>query len=392
MARTASHRPSLRIGILSTYVPRECGIATFAQDMMKGIVQADDTISFTICAISDGTYSYPREVAFEIDQHARSDYRKAAQFFNESDVDVVVVQHEFGIFGGYNGSYLLDFLRYLTKPVAIVLHTVPMHPSARRRATRLSLLRKLFVRADCIFVTIPSAADFFAKAKFSTGLLRKIRVVPHGAPLISAAARRKRVGLRRSLGVVDRATMMLTYGLLTPNKGIHFAVRAMKAVVDRFPDTMYVIAGRMHPSKTATYLADLQRYINRHGLQKNTVFLTRYLSLSEILELLAASDIYIVPYLTKGQVSSGTVAYAVAAGKAIIATKFSYALDTLANGRGILVDFSSSRQIADAVLQLIEQPRQMAQLAARVGSYGRRLAWDVVGTQYLSGLTTAIRD
>lgn len=383
MSKIASNSSSpLTIGLLSTYVPRECGIATFSQDVLLGIKQADPRVKFIICAVSDAEYVYPSEVSFEIRQQSRGDYGKAATFFNESKVDVVLIQHEFGIFGGYNGSYLLDFVRQLKKPVAIALHTVPMHKSTRRQTSRLAMLRKLFALTDQIFVTIPSAISFFRQAQFPKEIVDRMHVIPHGAPIATNAMKLRRSQIRETLGIKAQSTLVLTYGLINQKKGIHHAVQAMRTVLKKFPDTRYIIAGRMHPNKSDDYLTGLQEYIIKHGMEKQVTFLTKYLSLAEILDLLIACDIYVVPYLTKGQVSSGTLAYAVAAGKAIIATKFAYASDTLADGRGMLVDFSSPKQIATAILSLIEDHDQKEAMQIKAEEYGKQLAWNVVGKQY----------
>lgn len=370
------------VGLLSTYVPRECGIATFSQDVLKGIKAADPNIKFVICAISDADYVYSDDVSFEIKQQSQADYSKAAVFFNDSEVDVVLIQHEFGIFGGYNGSYLLDFVRQLKKPVAIVLHTVPMHKSTRRQTSRIAMLRKLFKHTDKIFVTIPSAIRFFRQAQFSKEMINKMSVIPHGAPIATSAMKRRRPQIRRLLEVDSKSTLVLTYGLINQKKGIHHAIQAMRTVLKKNPNTRYIIAGRMHPNKSDDYMSGLRDYVAKYGMEKNVTFLTKYLSLAEILDLLIACDIYVVPYLTKGQVSSGTLAYAVAAGKAIVATKFAYAEDTLAEGRGLLVDFSSPKQIAAAILSLTNNHQQKEAMQSQAEEYGSQLAWNVVGKQY----------
>lgn len=380
----------MRIGILSTFPPRECGIATFAQDVSEAMKLADPSTTFVRCAISDQSYDYPAEVAFQIDQSDRAAYTRAADFFNESTVDAVLIQHEFGIFGGYNGRYLLDFVRQLRKPFALALHTVPMLKTSKRRVTRLALLRQLCERAAVTFVTTPSALQVFADAGFPVSVRRRMRAVPHGAPLLTSHDRAQRSRIRAQLAIKNEDIMLLTFGLITPNKGLEYMVRAVRTLVRQFPTIKYVIAGKTHPKKSPTYMDQLRDYIERHGLEEYVVFLPRYLSHAEILGLLAASDMYVVPYLTKGQVSSGTLAYAMAAGKPIVATKFSYAIDLLARNRGMLVDFRSSTGFVQALSYLMTQPNARAALAARALRHGRQFAWPRIGKAYLAHLTRAL--
>ena len=377
-------KSSLHIGVFSTYVPRECGIATFVRDVVVGIRETLPNAQLTVCAISDGEYEYPSEVKYTIRQSERSDYKKAAEFFNQSDVDVVLIQHEFGIFGGFNGSYLLDFLSVLKKPSIISLHTVPMLPSSRRHVSRVRLLKKITSLVDATIVTIPSAIRFFVSEGFSAASVQRMYVVPHGAPVVSTALQARRDTIRTQMDISKEQILILTYGLITPKKGIHYALRAMRKVATKHPNAIYLVAGRMHPYKPKEYMLKLESYVQKHGLSQQVRFLTRYLEVHEILELLVATDIYLVPYLTKEQVSSGTMAYAVAAGKAIVSTAFAYARDTLGDGRGLLVDFASSDSIAVAVNKLIESPDLRHSLAEKTHEFGLSLPWKIVGEGYVA--------
>ncbi len=384
----AARRP-LRYGVVSTFVPRECGIATYSADVIVGIQAAHPDARPSVLALSDASYTYPPLVQRELAQSDEPAYAEAADWLNASDLDAVLIQHEFGIFGGFNGRYLTTLLRRLKKPVVLSLHTVPMHPKARKLRSRLSLLRRIFGMVDAVVVKIPSAVTFFREAGFPDELLRKLTVIPHGAPTVPAGLAQTRAAIRARLGIADDAILILTYGLITKKKGIQHALRAMKHVAKRYPNATYLIAGRTHPSKTTPFYDELRSYAAKNGLADTVRFDHRYMTTDEVLERLVAADIYLVPYLSKEQVSSGTLAYAVAAGKPVVATRFAYAADTLADGRGLLVDFAAPKQIAQALEQLIADPALRVSVGRKAAAFGRQLSWKRVGGLYYDALQRA---
>ena len=370
----------LNVAYLSTYPPTECGIATFCQDLATALNQSRVIAPAQILAINpDGAAKrYPPEVTYQLDQHSLSDYLAAADYVNRSQIGVVVVQHEFGIFGGEYGSYLLQFLRALEKPAAVVLHTVLAKAEERMQ----QVMRELARLCQAVVVMNSISAQMLTE---QYGVpLAKIHFIHHGVPTFhpKLAGRYKRL-----LGLSGR-TVISTFGLINPGKGIEYAVDAMPEVVRRHPQVSYLILGETHPGvrrhQGESYREQLAQRIERLGLSRHVHFQNRYLSKPELIAYLTASDIYVTPYLNPQQAVSGALAYAMGAGKPIVSTPYLYAMELLRNGRGMIVDFCSSSAIADCVNILLEDDYLRQLMAAKAYRLGRKMVWSQVAEEYLT--------
>jgi len=369
------HRPLF----LSTYTPQKCGIATFTRDLGESIALHLPESSIGIAAMSDdpAAYSYPPEVVVKLRKDDRPGYKAVAEFINCSEYDTICVQHEFGIFGGDEGSYLLDMLRAARKPVVTTLHTVLAEPAPHYHAR----LRQVVEASDAVVVLTPQAmrilGDVYGVAS------EKVRVIPHGipdVPFVASEPYKKRFG-------AEGRTIIMTFGLIGPSKGIGDMIEALPAIVRRHPDVLYMIVGATHPGVIAhqgeAYREGLQRRVAELGLERNVRFENRYLSNDDLHEYLKACDIYVTPYPNREQISSGTLAYATGMGKAVVSTRYYYAEDLLADGRGRLVDFRSPAEFATAINDLIENNEEREAMRRRAYAFGRKMIWSSVGKEYL---------
>lgn len=381
----------LTIGFVSTYPPRECGIATYTKNLMGAIKSVDKHIKMKNIAISDHeNYKYPGNVVFSIHQQDTRDYIRAAKFINESDIDVISLQHEFGIFGGFNGKKIIYLLKYLKKPVVMTMHTVPIHQKSphliipKRWKTRTKLLEKIFPFVDKISVMNNLAKDYLEK-KFP--LKGKVNVIPHGAPEIHLATlnnyRKEKIGL----GFEKNDFVLTTFGLISPKKGLEFVIGALPEIIKHNPkiNIKYLIAGKMHPKKPKKYLFKLKRMVRKLKLGKNVIFDSRYLKYSEIYKYLANTDIYITPYYTKEQASSGTLSYAIAAGCCIVSTPYIFALDILTKNKiGALIKFKNSHSIEMVVNDLITRRSVINKYRHNSYLLGKDFYWPKVAKKYIS--------
>jgi glycosyltransferase involved in cell wall biosynthesis len=369
--------------MLGNHLPRHCGIATFTTDLSDAIAAAAPELDCFVLALNDpgGRYAYPPRVRFEITDSDIASYERAADFLNVNLVDITCVQHEYGIFGGKGGSYLMPLLRELRMPIVTTLHTILSHPNAHQRAA-MDELTQLSER-----VVVMSAQGAALLHEVHGVPERKIDFIPHGIPAVPAAT-----GSKERLGV-DGKSVILTFGLLSPDKGIEYVIDALPSILERHPDTVYIVLGATHPHiierQGETYRLMLQSRAERLGVASSMIFHNRFVSLAELSEFLAAADIYVTPYLQPAQITSGTLAYAVGAGKAVISTPYLYARELLAEGRGILVPWRDSGAIAREVIGLLDdEPKQLA-LRERAAAHGRGMSWPTVAQQYLTSFRRA---
>ena len=377
----------VKVAYLSTYPPRECGIATFCEDLIHA-TGGDGVFPEPIVIAMEGGaryHRYSRPVVHVVDDRNEKDYQAAAEFINDSPADVVSIQHEFGIYGGVEGRGMYRFLSNIAKPVVTILHTVLPEPDQKTR----DMIRALAERSDRVMVMNPLAS----------GILRrdydvapeKLAFINHGAPSPSTE---RREAMKQRLGVGGKK-VMCTFGLVGAGKGLEYAIRALPPVLRRHPELVYLIVGQTHPgairSGTDEYRASLTRIIGELGLEDSVRFVNQYLTEEEIIGYLAASDIYVTPYLNPHQICSGTLTYAVAAGKAIISTPYLHARFLLGADRGLLADFASAESISEAALRVLDAPELQAQLESRARVYGQRLLWRQVGAQYRSLLREVFR-
>ncbi|MDP9152241.1 MAG: glycosyltransferase family 4 protein [Myxococcota bacterium] len=369
--------------MLGNHVPRQCGIATFTTDLSDAIASEFPEIDCFVVAMNDAGrhHLYPPRVRFEIAQGDLTSYRRAADFLNVNPVDVVCVQHEYGIFGGKAGSHVLALLRELRMPVVSTLHTILAEPNATQRAA----MDELTSISERLVVMSQQGASLIREVHGVP--LEKIDVIPHGIPAVPAIRLDK-----RQLGVQGRR-VILTFGLLSPDKGIENVIEAMPAILARYPDTVYIVLGATHPHVREeygeTYRLSLEARAKKLGVDSSMIFHNRFVSQAELVGFLSAADIYVTPYLRPQQITSGTLAYAVGSGKAVISTPYWYATELLADGRGILVPWRDPPAIAREVIGLFDAPEKAQALRDRAAEYGRSMVWPAVARRYAESFEQA---
>lgn len=373
----------MRVAFVSSSVPRRCGIATFTADIMAAVKAADPTVRCSVVAIDEpnSARAYGTEVKARIRQREPETYRAAATFINNSSLDVVNIQHEFGLYGvwkdGVYEDHLRPFLLELRKPAVTTLHSVIPDPSPSLREA----VRMIAEHSDELVVMAHTAARLL---KSDYGITKTTVVIPHGMPAIEP---RGRHSLKRQLGMTGR-TIVSTFGLVDPRKGLEYVIGAMPSIVAEHPDALYLIVGQTHPEllkqQGEVYRNTLERAVEELGMSDHVAFVNEYLTQRAIVDYLLATDVYVTPYLDPNQITSGTLAYALGAGKAIVSTPYLHAVEALADGRGIVVPFRNSVAIADSVRRILGDPALKVSLEARAYVYGRETAWPAVGRRVLS--------
>lgn len=361
-------------------MPRRCGIATFTGDLADGIAKAAPHTDVRSVAMNDRPegYRYPARVWFEVNQHRQGEYRLAADFLNMSKVDVCCLQHEFGLFGGPSGKYILDLLRRLRMPIVATLHTVLKDPNDDQRA----ITRQLGEICDRFVVMADRAYEFL------TGIYdipeHKIKLIPHGipdVPFVDPNYYKDHFG-------VEGKKVILTFGLLSPNKGIENMIEALPRIVDRHPDAVYIVLGATHPGviehSGEDYRLGLKRRAAELGVTDHVEFVNKFVELDELVEFLGAADVYVTPYLNEAQITSGTLAYALGTGKATVSTPYWHAQELLADGRGKLVPFADAKSLAAAVNYLFDHETERHAIRKRAYQYTRPMRWHDVAGQYLN--------
>jgi len=365
-----------RVALLGNHLPRQCGIATFTTDLSDAIAAAAPGVDCFVLAMNDGRHqhAYPPRVRFELADNDPAGYTRAADFLNVNAVDVISVQHEYGIFGGKAGSHLLPLLRELRMPIVTTLHTILREPNLHQR----HVMDELTTLSDRLIVMTAGGADLLREVHGVPG--GKIDVIPHGIPDVP------RIGNKNLLGVEGRP-VILTFGLLSPDKGIEHVIDALPTILSQHPEAVYIVLGATHPHiierHGETYRLMLEERAKRLGVDGSVIFHNRFVTRAEVCEFLAAADIYITPYLNPEQITSGTLAYAVGAGKAVLSTPYAYARELLADGRGILVPWRDSTAIASEIVGLLDQPAKRQELSRRAAEHGKAMLWPAVAESYL---------
>lgn len=366
-----------RVCLVSTYPPRQCGIASFTRDLIHGLrlATAEGVLRARVVAMGDGArYPYPSEVITEIPEAEPAAYEEAARVINRS-ADVVVLQHEYGIFGGDHGDHVLYLLRSLERPLITTLHTVLPDPDPQE----LRILQELAHRSERVVVMSRAAIPILSQ-RYGVPLAR-IRLIRHGAPDLPLDPNAK-----AGLGLQGR-TVVSTFGFVGPGKGLEYAIDAMGLLRESHPELLYLVLGRVHPRLQEDhgpgYRRRLDERVRSLGLTDHVRFVDRYLSLDEIGLYLSATDVYLTPYPGRNQISSGTLTYALAAGRAIVSTPYLYAQDVLSEGRGLLVPFSDPRALADGLARVLEEPELLRTLQRRARAFGKQLSWTSVAREYL---------
>lgn len=376
MAESALPR---RIAFVGTYAPRKCGIGTFTQDLCEAVAGAAPTAHCFVGAVNDRAegYAYPARVSFEFQEKDIDSYRRAADFVNFNNADVLCVQHEFGIFGGPAGSHLLALLKDVRMPVVTTLHSVLREPDLMQR----KVMAELVQRSDRLVVMARKGAEILRE---TYGVPEeKIAVIPHGIPDIPFLDS----SVFKAQFDVEGRQVLLTFGLLGPSKGIEHVIEALPEIVKQHPDVVYLILGATHPRLVARegerYRLKLERLADDLGVKDHVIFYNRYVSLDNLKEFIGATDIYLTPYLSEAQITSGTLAYVFGAGKAVVSTPYWHAQELLADGRGLLVPFRDPPAIARAVCALLDDPDRMEQIRRDAYALGREMIWPEVAKRYL---------
>ncbi|GGD90665.1 glycosyltransferase family 4 protein [Paenibacillus nasutitermitis] len=362
---------------LGTSLPRECGIATFTQDLLDQFSAIPEFNPPRIIAVNDNeSYRYNDQVIGQIDQHSLPDYLEAADFLNRSDTTLVVIQHEFGIYGGESGEYLLSFVERLNIPYLVVFHTVLTVPSPKQR----HIMQKL---AQSSIKVITMAQSTVQDLQAIYGIDKdKIAFVHHGVPRVETKSRRE---LKAQYGFAERK-ILSTFGFLSPGKGIEYGIEAMQGVVARHPESLYIIWGKTHPvvkrEVGEVYRQKLTALVEQLGLVDNVLFVDRLLTQEEVIQSLVMSDIYMTPYLGKDQAVSGTLAYGIGYGRVVVSTPYRYATEMLAGGRGFLADFRDSASLEKAILLLLGNPALIADMEVRTLELGKTMMWSEIAKRY----------
>lgn len=374
-----------RIAFLGNYPPRKCGIATFTQDLRNAVATEFEQTECFVVAMDDCEegYEYPPEVLFEVADQEQRAYKRAANFLNFNNADVVSLQHEFGIFGGPAGSHLLGLLQKLRMPVVTTLHTILEHPNPEQ----MSVMKQL-VALSARLVTMTERGKNFLQTIYQVPEDR-IDVIPHGVPdmpFVDANFYKDQFG-------AEGKYVLLTFGLLSPNKGIENVLQMLPRVVAEFPDLLYIVLGATHPAivrqQGEAYREKLMQMTRDLGIEKNVMFYDRFVELEELKEFIGAADLYITPYLNREQITSGTLSYAFGSGKAIVSTPYWHAEELLVDDGGVLVPFNDPDAMADEVMNLLRDKVRRHAMRKRAYLQGREMIWSRVATLYMESFEKA---
>jgi glycosyltransferase involved in cell wall biosynthesis len=372
-----------RLAFVGSHLPRRCGIATFTSDLSGSVARAAPDIECLTVAMNDAgrSHSYPESVRFEIEEDEVAGYRRAGQFLNANQVDVVSLQHEYGIFGGKAGKHVITLLQELRMPVVTTLHTILTTPNTEQQST----LDEVIAMSERVVVMSTHGRETLRELHGIA--LDKIDVIPHGIPSPVAT-----IGSKERLGFAGQ-NVLLTFGLLSPDKGLEYVIDALPAILLAHPNTTFIVLGATHPHVKErhgeAYRLSLTNRARRLGVDDHVSFHDRFVSDAELAEFLAAADVYVTPYLNPEQSTSGTLARAVSAGKAVISTPYWHARELLGDDRGLLVPPRDADALMRAVNVLLEDDDRRATLGRRAAEHGRSMVWPVVAVQYLKSFETA---
>ena len=368
-----------KIAFVADHLPRKCGIATFTSDLLAAVATAhpqSQCFAVAVNDIGDG-YEYPEVVRFEIEEQDLSSYLRAADFLNISNVDIVCLQHEFGIFGGPAGGHILALLRELRMPVVITLHTILREPRADQRR----VMQELISLSTRLVVMVERGRQMLQEIYQAPPA--KIDLIPHGIPDVGFV---DPTYFKDQFGVEGRV-VLLTFGLLSPNKGIEHVLNALPQILAEFPDVVYIVLGATHPNELRehgeAYRLSLEILAKKNKLEKNVIFYNQFVELENLKEFIGAADLYITPYLNEAQITSGTLAYTFGAGKAVVSTPYWHAAELLAEERGVLVPFGDAQAIAREVIGLLRDDTRRHAIRKNAYRIGREMIWSNVAQLYM---------
>jgi len=374
-----------RLAFIGNYLPRQCGIATFTTDLCEAVAteySGTTCIALPVNDVEEG-YPYPDRVRFELVEKDVDSYRRAADFLNINNVDLVCLQHEYGIFGGRAGGHILALLRELRMPIVTTLHTILREPNPDQRR----VLEEVAALSDRLVVMSERAAEFLQEVYGVQP--EKIDQIPHGIPDVPFVD----PSFHKDLFGVEGKIVLLSFGLLSANKGIENVIGALPAILARYPNVVYMILGATHPHviqrEGETYRMSLQWLAQEKGVEGQVIFYNRFVSLEELVEFIGAADIYLTPYLNETQIVSGTLAYTLGAGKAVVSTPYWYAAEMLAEERGVLVPFRDPEALAREVIDLLDNEANRHAMRKRAYMFGRSMIWPHVARRYMESFDRA---
>ena len=368
-----------RIAFIGNYLPRQCGIATFTTDLSNAIATKLGQTTCIAVPVNDvkAGYNYPDRVRFELSEKDIDSYHRAADFLNINNVDLVSLQHEYGIFGGRAGSHVLVLLRELRIPIVTTFHTILREPDPDQKR----VLQEISSLSDRVVVMSQHGAEFLHKVYGVAS--NKIDLIPHGIPDVPFVD----PSFHKDLFGVEGKIVLLSFGLLSANKGIETVISAIPAILNIYPNIVYFVVGATHPhvirNEGETYRLYLQRLAREKKVESQVIFYNRFVSREELSEFISAADIYITPYLNEAQITSGTLAYTVGAGKAVISTPYWYADELLSDGRGVLVPFQDADALANQVIRLLDHESERHAMRKRAYVYGIQMIWAQVAERYI---------
>ncbi|MDZ7742849.1 MAG: glycosyltransferase family 4 protein [Bacteroidota bacterium] len=381
----------MKIAYIATYIPRECGIGTFTNNLFKSMLQGsanqnEENEGFVL-ALNDNelTYEYPEEVKLTIRQDHQEDYIRAVKYINLSGADVCILQHEFGIFGGQSGVYILPLLHRLEIPLIVTLHTILKKPSYNEKA----VLKEICKMAQRIVVMSHKAVEFLTTIYDVPK--EKIALIEHGVPDIYFSPEKSKKEFK-----LENKKVLLTFGFIGRSKGIETVINALPEVVKKYPELIYIVLGKTHPNvlrhSGEEYRISLLRLVKNLQLEDHVVFLNEFIDEQDLFKYLYACDIYITPYLNEAQITSGTLSYAVGVGAAVLSTPYWHAAELLDNGRGRLFDFNDSDELAKTLTELFDKPEELNELKRNAGKYGKKITWPKTGEKYLALTEKAVKE
>src|SRR5579871_2954539 len=374
-----------KIAFVGDHLPRKCGIATFTTDLLAAVQSAYPQSQCLAVSVNDipGGYDYPEVVRFEIEEQDLSSYLRAADFLNISNVDIVCLQHEFGIFGGPSGGHILALLRELRMPVVTTLHTVLQDPTPDQRRVMqglVSLSTRLVVMAKRGRQMLQ---DIYQAPR------AKIDLIPHGIPDVGFV---DPTFFKDQFGVEGRV-VLLTFGLLSPNKGIEYVLNALPEILAEFPNVVYIVLGATHPNELRengeAYRLGLEMLAKKNKVEKNVIFYNQFVDLENLKEFIGAADLYITPYLNEAQITSGTLAYTFGSGKAVVSTPYWHAAELLADDRGVLVPFHDAPAISQEVIALLRDDTRRHAMRKNAYRIGREMVWSNVARLYMGSFESS---
>ena len=385
----------LKILYLSSFPPRKCGIATFCENFINAVHNRDSYIDQKVIAVNEMTApkrAYSLLVKYQLPQEELGCYDKVAAYVNESGADVFCLQHEYGLFGGFDGIFILKLLQNIKIPIVSVYHSIPMLKGSKRKEYRLKILKDIARFSKFVIVTADIGKKVLIKeCKIPTS---KIVTIHHGAPAVPYPTLKEKEKLKEKFNLRGRLVMS-SFGLISKSKGFDYGVEAMLNLSKKYPNLVFLILGQAHPihanAMEKDYYSSLLKKVEKFNLKNNILFIGRYLSEEELVNYLRLTDIYLTPYLTKPQISSGTITYAMATGNCVVSTPFIYAKELIGKDRGYYINFGSSDSIVKVVSDLIDHPRKIEKAREKAYEFGRQFTWPEVAKKIIQVFQRAMK-